>query len=183
VAVHINEGHVPEDGGKPWKHLYPDCPLLLERAAHGYPARRVRNVDDRKPLSEHVRRRCPVCFGSGEALKGIPTPPWLKLAQKLQLETAAGAWVYDLMYEPEQRSQVGMATNLYTRLRSRFRATCRSRFGEDCIPWYHDLLKRNPDVEVLLEAKPYATKAEALAAEDALRTRKRAQGWDVSSDV
>jgi hypothetical protein len=60
VAVYINEGHVPKDGGKPWKHLDPRCPKLLALEARAYVAKRVLNIDGSKPIERHVRRRCPI---------------------------------------------------------------------------------------------------------------------------
>jgi hypothetical protein len=53
------------DGGKPWKHLNGSCRLLLEFEREGYPKKRVKNIDHKKPEALHFRRQCPVCFCDG----------------------------------------------------------------------------------------------------------------------
>lgn len=62
MAVYISEGHRPDDGGKPWKHLSGSCPRLMELDRSGFAKKRVKNVDDKKPIELHVRRRCSICF-------------------------------------------------------------------------------------------------------------------------
>lgn len=68
------------------------------------------------------------------------------------------------MSPPDKRSQVGMATHLSDRLAKRRKATCKSRFGRDCIPWYHDLLRSHSAVEIVLEAIPCDIRADAMPA-------------------
>jgi hypothetical protein len=184
MAVHINVGFGAEEGDKQWKHLDARCPVLLARGAQGFTARTIRNPDEGKPPAEHQLRRCPVCFEDGGPLRSQPDPVWLGEARGLeQAHPDARAWVYDLMFPSERRSQVGMASDLCARLRRRWKATCRSRFGKDCIPWYYDLLTRDPTTELVLAAVPYCSREEALAAERALRQQKLANGWDVTSSV
>ena len=184
MAVLINNGHVATDGGKAWKHLDYSCPLLLERAERGFPILRRKNVDHKKPLELHERRRCPVCFKEGGRLRDIPEPQWLIHARELQAESVASAWVYDLRHPTEKITQVGMATNLYTRLRSRFKATCSARFTmADGIPWYYDLLAADPNAELILNATSFKSRGAALQAEATLRKQLSESGWGVTSDV
>jgi hypothetical protein len=77
MPIFVNVGHVPEDGGKPWKHLSAHCDLLLARAAEGCEAKKVRNQDNKKPLDAHVYRRCPICGGEAGPLASVPTEPGL----------------------------------------------------------------------------------------------------------
>lgn len=183
VAVYINRGHRPADGGRPFKHLDARCDLLLEVASQGYEVARVRNVDRARPPHERERRRCPVCFCEGGPLTGVPRPRWLDDARTLESTVQAVAWVYDLMWPPAMVSQVGMASKLYERLARRWRGTCQGRLdGTDSIPWYYDLLVQNPWVELTLVAIPYDSRDTALEAEVALREEKRRDGWQVSSD-
>lgn len=189
VSVWINMGHAPEDGGKPWKHGTPHCRLLDERDGQGFRKEKVRNVDDKKPISDHMRRRCPEpgCFGPREEMRGriIPTPSWLLKANKLEQTKPQGSyWVY-LLFDPGLKQfQVGKAKNLYSRLDSRWKATLHGGFGTpDGIPWLHDRLVKNPSYEPQVEFVNYPTSEQALAAERAKRRELRAAGWYDSSDV
>lgn len=47
MAVYVNTGHRPEDGGLPWKHLDGRCPRLLERAEEGWGERQALKGFDR----------------------------------------------------------------------------------------------------------------------------------------
>jgi hypothetical protein len=77
-----------------------------------------------------------------------------------------------------------MATSLHGRLQARYRATRKSRFGVDGIPWLRDLLLQDPNVVLRLEAVPYESREAAHAAEGKLRAQgRRRERWDVSSDV
>ena len=116
MAVYVNFGFVPPDGGKEWKHLDERCPLLRERAEEGFPIKRVRNVDDRRPLEGHERRRCPACFIKRPPLPALPTPQWVLAASAPEYHPREGiAWVYDIVCEPEKLSLVGMSSNLARR--------------------------------------------------------------------
>lgn len=76
-----------------------------------------------------------------------------------------------------------MASDLIARLESRWRSTCKGRLGAaDSIPWLYDLAAQHRQDEVLLSIAGYSSATEALKAEDALRRRKRREGWHVSSD-
>jgi hypothetical protein len=184
VAVLINDQHRPEDGGKPWKHLDGDCPLLLRRAAAGFSIRRVPNSDHGKPAESHIRRACLVCFQPGEPLGGIQPPAWLAEARRLEQGSDAVAWVYNLQHPYRKVAQVGMATNLHSRLKSRFTATLAGRFDKaDNIPWYYDLLAAKSEDEPVLNATPFPSRAAAREAERDLRDKLRAEGWSVTSDV
>lgn len=41
MAVHINVALVPDDGGKPWKHLDARCQVLLAGAAADFPVETI----------------------------------------------------------------------------------------------------------------------------------------------
>jgi hypothetical protein len=113
----------------------------------------------------------------------VPFPAWLEGAKRLEQKRPAVAWTYDLMYPRKRLAQVGMASRLYERLLSRWRGTCAGRLsGRDSIPWYYDLMEADPRVELVLDAEGYPSRADALAAEQQLRERKRREGWQVSSD-
>lgn len=184
MAVYISVGHVPEDGGKPWKHLNGACPRLLALEDRGFPKKRVRNIDHKKPLELHVRRRCPLCFEEPKGLGPLPAPKWLETAEELERSKPRPTyWVYNLSDPQRKDAQVGMATNLATRLRSRWKATCAPGFVADGIPWLHERLKANPRFEPVLEVDRFTSRADALAGEARLRERLRASGWNVSSDV
>jgi hypothetical protein len=183
VSVWINKGHVPEDGGKPWKHGTPHCRLLNERDRLGYLKQRVRNVDNKKPLEEHKRRRCPEpgCFGSREELRGklLPEPSWLARARQLEERKPADSyWVY-LLFDPALKQfQVGKAKNLYSRLNSRWKATLHGGFGTpDVIPWLHDRLVEDSSYEPQTEFVNCPTSYAALTAERAKRRELRKAGW------
>ena len=76
-----------------------------------------------------------------------------------------------------------MASDLFQRLSSRWRATCNTRFGQDCIPWLYDCLRDDPRYEPALNVEAFQTEREALLAEDALRRRLQRDGWHVTSMV
>ena len=62
MPVFVNVGYPPSPDGKEWKHMS-DCSVLAERAASGYPIRRLTNRDTGKRYYvEHKRRRCPLCM-------------------------------------------------------------------------------------------------------------------------
>jgi hypothetical protein len=183
MAIYINQGHVPDGGGLPFKHLDGHCPLLTDRAEAGYAVKRVRNVDRAAKDGEGIRRRCPVCFADGSALTDAAVPRWLAEAKSAQSQNPEAFWTYDLMWPAKRASQVGMATHLHDRLASRWRGTCAGRLsGTDSIPWLYDAIREGRADEVELVVTPYASRAEALAAEQELRAEKRARGWHVSSD-
>ena len=186
MPIHINVGHTQDDGGKPWKHLSAHCPLLRERAEAGFPAKKIRNPDNNKPLEEHKYARCPECFGvgRGELSDVTRTPGFLETARRLEQRKAHGTfWVYNVFDRDDLKAQVGMAGDLYTRLRRRWLATRKSRFGEDCIPWLYDKLSSNQGYEPDLEALPFPSRAAALAAERAKREQLAQAGWDEGTMV
>jgi hypothetical protein len=190
VGVWINDGHTPEDGGKPWKHLDPHCPLLEERAARGFPIRKLsRNPDNRKPVEQHLRRRCPHpgCFTERTGLrsKQIRAPRWLADADLLERSSAPDAWWTYLLADPKRHQfQVGKAKSLHARLQSRWKATLKGGFDRaDTIPWLHDRLVEDPDFCPEVTFHSYATEADALAGERRIRAELRAKGWHDSSDV
>jgi hypothetical protein len=183
MAVYINEGHVPEDSGPPWKHLDGHCPLLVERAEAGFTAKRVRNRDRMASTATSTRRRCPVCFDDGPPLADVAPPAWLGQARAAEAAQPGAYWTYDLSWPARRAAQVGMATHLAARLTSRWRGTCAGRLtGNDSIPWLYDATRENRSHEIELHVAFYETRADALAAEGELRTVKRAAGWHVSSD-
>jgi hypothetical protein len=183
MAVYINEGHTPADGGKPWKHLNGSCPRLLELEREGYSKKRVKNVDHKKPAALHLRRRCPVCFEEPEGLN-LPEPAWLRKADKMEREKMKGTyWVYNLHDPKLKDAQVGMASNLASRLRSRWKATCSAGFVPDAIPWLYERLKASKAYQPRLDVESFPSRASALAAERELRERLREKQWNVSSDV
>jgi hypothetical protein len=92
-------------------------------------------------------------------------------------------WVYNL-HDPERKdAQVGMAGNLASRLRSRWKATCTAGFVPDAIPWLYTRLKTSKTFQPELVVESFPSRALALAAERELRGRLRDEGWNVSSDV
>jgi hypothetical protein len=167
VGVWINEAHLPGDGGKPWKHGDPHCPRLQQRARAGFPIRKVRNPDNRKPVEQHVRRRCdvPGCFDPREKLRGrqIPDPAWLRKARGLEHARPASTWwVYLLSDSARKQFQVGKAKDLHQRLRSRFRATLKGGFDRaDGIPWLHDRMAEDLAYEPEFERTAGTTAATA----------------------
>ena len=186
VPIHINVGHTRDDDGKPWKHLSAHCPLLREHAEAGFPAKKIRNPDNNRPPAEHKYARCPECFsvGGGELSNVTRTPRVLETARRLERRKAPGAfWVYNVLDRSDRKAQVGMAGDLYRRLRQRWLATRKSRFGEDCIPWLYDKLSSNPGYEPALEASAFPSRVAALAAERAKREQLVRAGWDEGTMV
>ena len=183
MAIYVNQGHRPSDGDRRWKHLDGNCPDLLRRQREGFPIKRMRNVDHNKPIDEHTRRRCPHCFREPEALTITRTPDFLHAAVRLADLSPGVYWVYNLQDAPRKNAQVGMASNLPARLRSRWRATLAAGFVQDGIPWLHDRLKGDPAFEPALAASAHATRVAALREERRLRHELRSRGWNVSSDV
>lgn len=183
MAIYINVGHVPSDGGKPWKHMNGRCAFLQELAEAGFPIKRVPNTDGAKPLANHARRRCD-CFIEQLALPKLRTPRWLQAAQATEARARRPSfWTYNI-YDPEKRdSQVGMASDLSARLLSRWRATCKPGFPPDGIPWLNARLAEDKAFQPTLEVRRYASRDAALAAERKLRRRLRVEGWHVSSDI
>ena len=57
MAIYVNQGHRPSDGDRPWKHLDGNCPDLLRRERKGFPIKRIRNMDDNKPIGQHMDLR------------------------------------------------------------------------------------------------------------------------------
>lgn len=137
--------HVPGDGGRAWKHLRGDCPLLKRRNGEGFEATKVRNPDARLLRERHRYRRCPECFTDEEALTIPNSPRWLERAAILERAAPSAAfWTYVLRDPASRHVQVGMATHLTRRLRSRWLATLKSRFAtSDAIPWLHDRLRED----------------------------------------
>ena len=182
MAIYVNVGHVPSDGSKPWKHLHPRCPALQQRAERGFPVQRVRNIDAGKSLEQQSRRRCG-CFH--EQVKFVPRndPRWLNEAASAQAKSPEVFWTYSLHDPATRDAQVGMAQDLRTRLRSRWRATCKAGLPPDGIPWLNARLAEDPSYEPVLDVEPYVTREAALQAEKALRQALRENGWHVSSDV
>ena len=112
VPIHINVGHTRDGDGKPWKHLSAHCPLLRERAEAGFPAKKIRNPDNNKPLEEHKYARCPECFGvgGGELSDVTRTPRFLETARRLEQRKAPGTfWVYNVFDRGDHKAQVGAA--------------------------------------------------------------------------
>lgn len=183
MAIYINEGHTPEDGGKPWKHLNGSCPRLIECEQRGYPKIRAKNVDDKKPVELHVRRRCPICFKEPQAIRVSGEPGWLRRARELEATKAGGTyWVYNLSDPERKDAQVGMASNLATRLASRWKASLANGFVQDSIPWLNERLQSDSSYEPRLDVERLGSRSAALAREAELRNTLRTSGWHVSSD-
>jgi hypothetical protein len=181
MAVYVNVGFAPPDGGKEWKHLDARCPLLRERAEEGFPITRVRNVDDRRPTEQHLRRRCPACFVERPPLPPRPTPGWVLAASDPAYHPREGiAWVYDIMCEPGRLSLVGMSSNLAQRLQAHWRSVLAGGFPS--LWWYHDMLRDDPNAELTWTAEPFPRRR-VRRAERERRRQKRAAGWQVTSDA
>jgi hypothetical protein len=173
IGIYINSGYISPDGST-CKHVEGWCHLLLERHDAGHPIVRVRN--DRTD-----RRPCPACFYDGGPLT-VAMPQALTNAIAFAKSHPSPAWIYEVTAETHRVSQVGMATDVADRLRRRWRATCARRLAPDGIPWLHDLLADDSDVNLTCTVSPFPSRQLALVAEDRRRRELRAAGWRVSSD-
>jgi hypothetical protein len=92
-------------------------------------------------------------------------------------------WVYEIADEQHRDVQVGMASDLASRMRARWRATAAGGYPADTIPWLNMRRAKNPDFEPTFEFTSYPERESALAAEQSRRDALRQSGWFVSSDV
>ncbi len=183
MAIYLNEGHAPSDGGKPFKHISGWCPLLQARSDEGHALRRTKNLDRTKPPDEQRWRRCPTCFVDLPRIHLEHEPEFLRVARQLDQESPSSHWVYHLHDAETRDSQVGKARSLHGRLASRWKATLKGGYLDDGIPWLNHRLSADSTYEPVLIAERYDDDASALAAEKQLRNRLRSEGWMVSSDV
>ncbi len=175
MAVYINSGYAEGDGGPELKHLSRHCRILCEREQASFKVRRVTNA-------KRERRRCSECFFEGGPLDVGGEPDWLVSARDRETSEAVAAWTYDLSWPEGKCAQSGMATHLYSRLRSRWVATCKGRLSEpDSIPWLYDLLRAGRGGEVVLDVVEYDSREQAVENERLLRARRVREGWDDSS--
>jgi hypothetical protein len=80
MPIFVNEGYERSPDGKEWKHLE-KCSLLAQRAARGFPIRRLRNLDAKKvAYADHLRRRCPRCMPDSDWPGTEPHNPTTKAA-------------------------------------------------------------------------------------------------------
>lgn len=182
MSIHVNVGYPPAPNGKEWKHLRRTCPELVAREQAGYRVKSDIPNTDRKYGEEtrlHKRERCPVCFvASIRVFPAHPRPVWLVEAQELERSKAPGThWVYEVICRTDSAVQVGEAKNLFSRLSERWAASCRGRWGDDCIPWLYDLLEEGRADQVELAAHRFPTKEAALAAEKRIRAQRKREGW------
>lgn len=183
MPIYINRHHIPADRGLPYKHLTRTCPALVATGEHGFAIAHVKNDDHKKPESQHIRRRCPHCFRpAAPVTTTAPVPPrFLDDARRLGAAHPDAFWVYNLHDATRRDAQVGMATDLHARLRSRWTASLKPGFNQDGIPWLNAYLTTNPGYQPTLTATAHPTKPEALAAEKALRAKLLSEGWNVTS--
>src|SRR5919108_1450475 len=128
------------------------------------------------PCKPQRRRRCPVCFEEGPPLGPRPEPEWLREAR--ERSASARAWVYSIELPAARRAQVGFASDLYGRLRSRWHATLKGRFGEsDAVPFLYNALLEGRGGEIRVDMRPFHSEGEARAAEARLRADKERAGW------
>jgi hypothetical protein len=111
----------------------------------------------------------------------MPLPPWVSQARAHDHEKPDRAWVYEITCRSAKAVHVGEAGpgQLFARIKSRWRATCRSRWGRDCIPWLHDLLVERGSGEVELVVRDFATEREAKA-EEKVAWERYPKGWEVT---
>jgi hypothetical protein len=183
-SIYVNESAPAAPSGRPRKHQRRRCTQLVAPQGEGFAVCSIPNPDSRlADVREHRLERCPECFRPGPPLGPLPQPAWLSDAERLVAARPVAAWVYDLHDPVTRATQIGMASNLVQRLRSRWRATCAGRWGVDAVPWLYDLLAEGHGDRVRLAAQPFESREVALAAERRLRDARRADRWEVSSSV
>jgi hypothetical protein len=182
-SICVDDGAPPGSSSRSWKHLRRRCRLLVAREREGFAVRSIPNPDNRLVAPREQRlERCPECCQHRPPLGALPPPAWSTDVERLISARPVSAWVCD--HDPVGRAtQIGMASNLVQRLRSRRRATCRNRWGVDAVPWLCDLLVDGSGDRVRLAAQPFESREVALAAERRLRDARRADRWEVSSSV
>ena len=183
MAIYINVGQVPSDGGKPWKHMNGRCAFLQELAEAGFPIKRVPNTDGAKPWQTMLAAavtasssnwRCRNC----ERRDGCKPR---RLPKRARGAHPSGRTTFTTQRSATLRSEWRATSQ--PALLSRWRATCKPGFPPDGIPWLNARLAEDKAFQPTLEVRRYASRDAALAAERKLRRRLRVEGWHVSSDV